>query len=48
MGYSKKLDVLLIIYYDVYCNSYISLGIPVPIVAISAGVAHDHYGHDEL
>ena len=27
---------------------YISLGIPVPIVAISAGVAHDHYGHDEL
>ena len=46
MGYSKKLDVSLIIYYDVY--SYISLGIPVPIVAISAGVAHDYYGHDEL
>ena len=24
------------------------LGIPVPIVAISAGVAHDQYGHDDL
>ena len=23
-------------------------GIPVPIVAISAGIAHDHYGNDEL
>ena len=26
----------------------ISIGIPVPIVAISAGVAHDQYGHDDL
>ena len=24
------------------------LGIPVPIVAISAGIAHDQYGHDNL
>ena len=31
-----------------YVYSYISLGIPVPIVAISAGVAHDHYGNDDL
>ena len=23
-------------------------GVPVPIVAISAGIAHDHYGNDEL
>ena len=24
------------------------IGIPVPIVAISAGVAHNQYGHDDL
>ena len=24
------------------------VGIPIPVVAISAGIAHDHYGHDEL
>ena len=29
-------------------HTYILLGIPVPIVAISAGVAHDQYGHDDL
>ena len=28
--------------------AYMLLGIPVPIVAISAGVAHDQYGHDNL
>ena len=27
---------------------FTGLGIPVPIVAITAGVAHDQYGHDEL
>ena len=26
----------------------ISLGIPIPIVAISAGIAHDQYGHENL
>ena len=26
----------------------IAIGIPVPIVAISTGVAHDQYGHDDL
>ena len=24
------------------------VGIPIPIVAVSAGIVHDHYGHDEL
>ena len=24
------------------------IGIPIPIVAIAAGVAHDQYGHDDL
>lgn len=24
------------------------IGIPVPIVAIAAGVAHDQYGHEDL
>lgn len=24
------------------------VGTPVPIVAITAGIAHDQYGHDEL
>ena len=28
--------------------SYMLLGIPIPIVAISAGVVHDQYGHDDL
>jgi len=24
------------------------IGIPVPIVAISAGISYDHYGNDDL
>ena len=24
------------------------IGIPIPIVAATAGIAHDQYGHDEL
>ena len=27
---------------------WITIGIPVPIVAISTGIAYDHYGHDDL
>ena len=26
----------------------IYIGIPVPIVAVTAGIAHDHYGHEDL
>ena len=25
-----------------------TIGIPIPIVAISAGIAHDEYGHKDL
>ena len=25
-----------------------TIGIPIPIVATGAGIAHDQYGHDEL
>ena len=36
---------MLISYYD---DIVLILGIPVPIVAISAGVAHDQYGSETL
>ena len=29
-------------------STYIILGLPIPIVAVTAGVAHDQYGHDKL
>ena len=29
-------------------NMNANLGIPVLIVAVTAGIAHDQYGHDEL
>ena len=35
------------IHHYVYIK-YILIGIPIPIVAISVGVAHDQYGHDDL
>ena len=35
------------IHHYVYIK-YTLIGIPVPIVAISVGVAHGQYGHDDL
>ena len=32
----------------IYLTIFTGLGIPIPIVAITAGVAHEQYGHDEL
>ena len=46
IGWGIVKDTMCHLYSNLY--SYISLGVPVPIVAISAGVAHDHYGHDDL
>ena len=31
-----------------YAYGFQRAGVPVPIVAISAGIAHDQYGHDDL
>ena len=43
---SYKPHIAMYIYVRIYI--IICIGIPVPIVTISAGIAHDHYGHDEL
>ena len=43
LGWGKIL--MFVITHDMKC---ISLGIPIPIVAISAGIAHDDYGHEDL
>ena len=45
LGWGKNL--MLYSNYIFACTC-ISIGIPVPIVAISAGIAHDQYGHDDL
>ena len=44
LGWGKNLVFHFIF---IQCT-YISLGIPIPIVAISAGIAHDQYGHEGL
>ena len=35
-------------YQSVLLHLIIYLGIPIPIVAITAGMAHEQYGHDNL
>ena len=44
LGWGK----ILILIYDYMICTFTSIGIPVPIVAIAAGAAHDQYGHDDL
>ena len=39
---------LLLLYPYIFMLHGLTIGIPVPIVAISAGLVHDQYGHDEL
>ena len=33
--------------YSLYVITTFSVGLPVPIVAISAGISHDHYGSND-
>ena len=33
--------------YSLYVITTFSLGLPVPIVAISAGISHEHYGSND-